>query len=137
LKLVRSALSGIRTAEEQRKAADSIRSAVADARRALSSGISEALARLGVFADGKRVELASLPAPWYALTDIARPALQRSRADLAGRSSGTAARIARETLEDAETLSRHLEAALPQWDLHADVRPRIALLRPLCTYVER
>jgi hypothetical protein len=64
-------VAGIRTAEEQRKAA--IRSAVADARRALSSGISETLARLGVFADGKRVELASLPAPW--LASAVRPAV--------------------------------------------------------------
>ncbi len=69
--MARSALSGIRTSEEQRKAA--IRTAVSDARRALSFGIGEALARLGVFADGKRVPLSALPAPWLAAA--VRPAV--------------------------------------------------------------
>jgi hypothetical protein len=90
--------------------------------------------RLALFVDTR---IASASHIRYALMDIVRPALQRSRADLSAGLSGPAARSAQETVSDAETMIRHLEVALSEWDVKSDVRSRVALLEPLCSYVRR
>jgi hypothetical protein len=72
-----------------------------------------------------------------ALAETLGPLAQRARADLA-ESSFSKRDEAEETLEDTTRITSHFESVLSRWDESPDdIRPRIALLRPLCPYVER